>query len=42
MHSAVHIDGKRLYEYAREGAPWTGPRASAMFQLDVLRLEGRP
>jgi len=41
MHSAVHIDGRRLYEYAREGLTVDRPtRQVHVSSLEVLRIEG--
>jgi tRNA pseudouridine55 synthase len=41
MHSAVHMGGKRLYEYAREGTEVDRPaRRVEISALSVLRREG--
>jgi tRNA pseudouridine55 synthase len=41
MHSALHIDGKRLYEYAREGLTVDRPaRQVHVSSLDILGIEG--
>jgi len=41
MHSAVHIDGKRLYEYAREGLTVDRPaRQVHVSSLEILHVEG--
>ena len=40
MHSAVHVDGKRLYEYAREGLTVERPiRQVHVSDLEILRIE---
>jgi tRNA pseudouridine55 synthase len=42
MHSAVHVAGKRLYEYAREGVVVArAPRPVHIFKLEIIGLEGR-
>jgi tRNA pseudouridine55 synthase len=41
MHSAVHVDGRRLYEYAREGVEVVRePRQVHVFSLDLVDLRG--
>lgn len=41
MHSAVHVDGRRLYEYARAGLEVERqPRAVRITAIEVRRFEG--
>jgi tRNA pseudouridine55 synthase len=41
MHSAVHVDGRRLYEYARDGLTVErAPRQVQVFSLEILEVAG--
>src|SRR6185436_7148329 len=41
MHSAVHVGGRRLYEYAREGVEVPrDARSIEIHALDVVSLDG--
>ena len=41
MHSALHVGGRRLYEYARQGIEVARePRTIEIFQVKRLRLDG--
>jgi tRNA pseudouridine55 synthase len=41
MHSALHVGGRRLYEYARQGVEvLREPRSIEIFELKRLELEG--